>query len=293
LCMMFGEPYRNNVVDMFHSSINGLKSVDYEGFEKSVVDSLPDSSDVVIVDTGSAFGRFFTIPLAKKKSHTNFVMVDNFGIDELKDDYLYKSFPGFEGFQTKVVLSGDVQDSMNRLLNANGYANVNYINRLLVPSSSSNLPEIANLFRGKKVVFTGWKNTKSLGFMTNDEAYFNGADCVISTWTALEKSLPGDYIFSRAKDLVGNHFSDAEFSSIKGLLMDQRVDKVGEKFNYKHDGERAFATGLKQLFYLAGCLDLRDKGYSVELLVSDKKFHSFNQADHIIYAYKNDNILKL
>ncbi len=292
---MMGEPviYKNTVEREFDHVNGSLEHTSDEEFRKKII-NIPDSSEFVLVDIGSNLGRYFTRPFARKHPNVKIYMVDTFDIETLKNPHVFKSVPESEAFEVKVDYSDSVEDTMNRLLDANGFKNITYIDKGLVQTFTTNLPQIKSDLEGKRVIFYGWKNPASLGFLTHDEARYHNAEAVCTTLTGLETSHCGEYNIYHTKKNVGNLFTQNEFSKYIHLLLDHDAKKKGSKYDYEDAGQKAFSGGLKLLVNLGACNQLQEAGYNVKLLRKiGNHFRNHNQADHIIYAHKKENMLKL
>lgn len=279
----------------YDSAVEGLQRISQQDFQKMIIDRIPDSSEFALVDIGSNLGEGFTQKFAHRHPAIKVYMVDRITINDLRKTTLSHFFPAAYP-KVDPHSSDDPAEIMNLLLKGEGLKNSTYIHRDLDYSPEPSLPELESELRGKRVIFTGWRNPRNIGFITNDEAGYHDAEFVFSSLTALEKNRPEDYAYSILKQALGDKLSDAGLSKIANLLYDPNAGKRDcEKYDYNDPGQKRFAIALKQLVNLGAFSQLKEKGFDGELLLSEQSQNKFpyNKENHLIYAYKKDNILKL
>ncbi len=274
----------------FNSIMGGIQKRTEKELRKMPLGDVQDSSEFVLIDTGSGpyLGRRTTRPFARLRPNVKVYMIDDLAPENLMDRENYKRYPrndlAGEELSVRIMPSGNVEDDANRLLEANGYHNVRYIQRRLIdPKGGTNLGDIESDIKGKRIVITGFRNPKELGTITLLEGIYHGAERIYMNNTAVERIQPDSGGFDALKSYLNFDLTDGEMKKLISLVNGNPRDKSG---NYRYDtNERCFAVALKQLFSLSQAEILENNGYDPGMAF-DPSSHVYNQADQNFAAIR-------
>jgi hypothetical protein len=252
-------------------------------FEKKPLEDIPDSDEYVLVDIGSHLGTRITLPFSRAKPKVQVYMVDCLTRKNIVSDRAY------DIFSVRTPISEeDIEGSVNRLLQENGYENVRYIQKKLRFGSSLDLG-VEDEIKGKRIVLTGFKNPKGLGNLTIEEAVRLEASRVYLNNSALENIInPKSKHFDWMKEYLSAHLSPFEIWKFIGLM-----GYGGRRYDYKDEGMRNFALALKLLFVLAQKDKLEKAGYKVKIMRNVKnRDNHFNKPDYNLVASSSKRRIK-
>ncbi|MBT4541239.1 hypothetical protein HOC35_07035 [Candidatus Woesearchaeota archaeon] len=287
-------PISGEVIFRQDYNLISLAEIFESEFEKTPLNKIPDSEEFVLIDIGSHLGRRLTRPFAKKKPHVNVIMIDHLTTEEIERDTNYKAFPrndiAGEEFYRKVEITNDIEDTVNRLMDNNGYRNVKYIQKLLTYDDFS--LDIDEITRTRKVFVTGFRNPRGLGNITTMVGINNNAEAIYLNNSALEKMDPNSRYLELMKGyLIDLGMSENEVGNVVKLMHDPkhsiRTDAT-EKYNHKHEGERMFSSALRLLFVLSQAQLLEKAGYSIDIKENKMNlgYPNYNQPSHSLTAMK-------
>ncbi|MCK4589365.1 MAG: hypothetical protein KAT77_02910 [Nanoarchaeota archaeon] len=284
----------------YHHVQKGLSKIAFYEFHKLPLKEIPDSEECVLIDIGSGMGRQKTRPVAKAKPNLRVYMIDRLERKKIEEPYNFKPgvSPEFAGeeFKVRVPISDNIEETVNTLLEANGYKNLIYIHRDLkyLEGEGTNLPELSQVTVGRRVFFTGYQNPDGLGNITIEEAIFHEAEKIYFNNTGLEKIRPDANRFKLMKNYLQEDLNEEEIKRVIELMYDPRalVDARGpKKYDYKIPAQKQFAIVLKQLFALAQLDFLQKNGFETELFLVEWEREgrhysgdNYNEEDHNIIA---------
>jgi hypothetical protein len=270
----------------------GLKPMKAQDFESLPLKEIPDSPEYVLIDVGSSLGRRITRPFSTKRPNTRVIMIDCLTREDLEDESNYTSYETNEisgkELITRVRLTDNIEESANRLLKANGYDNIIYVNHKLTLGSLTRLVGlIHDKIDGKKIYLTGNKNPRGLGDLTCRFGVLADAYKICLNNSALEKMSVSDEKFEMVQDYLSKKgFKRDEIQKYLSLIAWYEKDSQQDRYDYSKDTERIFAKTLKLAYALAQKEFLERNGYSVEITDCIHRFGngSFNLPDHNIIA---------
>ena len=278
---------------VYRSNFNsiGLRSMEEGTFERLPLRDIPDSDEYVLIDVGSGLGRKNTRPFARERPHVRVFMVDSLTKEKVENSNNFKAYPKNdlvgEEFKVRVPITGDVGNSVNELLEANGYPNITYIQKRL--SQHSLDLGIEKVLESRRVVVTGYKNPIGLGNTTARLAVQTQAEMVYFNNSAVELIEPGSEHYGLLRAFLSPQMKREEIEKVVSLLYDPRDKKRksdwDERYDYDVEGERLFASALKLLFALAQKDLLESNGYNVEIYQDNPRV--YNGPDHHIAAKKS------
>ncbi|MCD6495995.1 MAG: hypothetical protein J7K54_01870 [Candidatus Aenigmarchaeota archaeon] len=277
--------------EQFFSTIKGLDRRTEEELRRMPFSDVPDSEEYALVDIGSHLGTEFTNRFASSKPHVRVFMVDSLTQEDLERKYVYTPFKNgelVEVFRYRPErFTGDVEEDVNSLLDMNGYRNVRYLQKEM-KKNGSNLEEIESELRGKRLVFTGFKNPRELGTITLLEGISHGAERIYMNNTALENLKQDSWVFGMLKDYVKGELTEPEREKLVRLIYYPECSpRMIKQIMYDYrSNERYFATALKQLFSLAQADILESSGYDAGLALGFSI--NYNQSDHNFAAVRKD-----
>jgi len=275
----------------FSALVDGLLKRSEDELRELPLAEVPDSEEYVLLDTGSHLGRKTTRPFAVKKPHVKVYMIDNLNINHLlyEENYRKCERTGIAGKELvyKVKFTGDIEEDVNRLMDAIGYMNIRYIQRKLVEmDGDTNLKDIERELKGKRMIFTGFRNPKGLGNTTLKESIYHGAERIYMNNTALENMDPYSGGFALLKGYLKDDLTAIEIDKLLSLICAPRHLTHGEGKMYDYQtSQRYFATALKQLFALSQADMLETNGYDPGLAFGPA--YNYNQSDHNFAAVRN------
>ena len=283
-----GDPNYNDNISKF--SLSSLLRTD---FEKMPLKDIPDSEEYVLIDIGSKLGRRVTRPFAKQKPHVRVYMVDCLPKEKITDSDNFFVFPrndiAGEELKVKVHVTDDLEDSVNRLMQANGYQNITYIQKWVTETDYD--LGIDDIAKTRRVIVTGFLNPSGLGNTTTSVGIQYSAETIYFNNSALEfiDSTSERYRLMRTY-LRNSGVSDPETDKLISLIFDPKHSEreLGSKYDKKDEGQRNFGNALKFLFVLAQVDLLEKSGYAIELFENKVKFgyQNYNQPSHHVVAKK-------
>lgn len=267
----------------------GLETVLCADFERSHFSAIPDSEEYMLIDVGSHLGRRVTRPFARSHPHVQVVMVDCLKRDDVIDDFNYQRFNHSHDapLELKVAITDDIASSVNALLQANGYANVRYVNKQLTPADYD--IGIRSLTRSRRVVVTGFRNPKGLGAVTAAIAVREGAEKLYLNQSGIECIPPSSPSFDPLKKYLAPYFAPEEVAKIIALIHDpQHTDTLhAEKYDRTDEGRRLFSAVLRLLFVLPQKKMLEQNGYATTLFQEARLGDvPYNQPAYHLRAYR-------
>jgi len=262
-------PYQReeNNPPVWNLSLSGILETD---FEKKPLEDIPNSDKYVLIDIGSHLGTRITLPFARQRPNVQVYLVDKLKKHNLLSDIAYESFykrPNFD--------SNDIEGSINRLLWANGYSNVRYIEKR-IDFDSLELG-IEKDIENKKIAVVGFKNPAGLGNLTLLEAIRLNAQRIYITNSSLE-NIPSD---SKHFNFLRDNL-DGCAEEIIPLFKDGEV-----RYPYECGEKNRLALAVKLLFILSQKSKLEEEGYKVQIMENSKPVNKhFNQPDYNLFACK-------
>jgi hypothetical protein len=279
--------------DSFRKTYFGLNTI-YEWEWVEALDSvIPDSEEFVVMDIGSGLGRRVTRLLAAAKPKTRFYMVDKLSGKEVSEGKNYKKEYGYPGLKIKVKKRDNVEEWVNDLMQANGFSNITYVDRKMVPlePGKGNLESIEDTLKSRRLVFTGYDNPYGLGNITASEIVYHKPEMAFFNNSALEAIKQDSPHWNLTREFLSGTLTEKEIDKIISLIHDPNYDSDkmsdDQKYDYWKEGQRHFAMALKQLFVLAQVNFLQKHDMRVTLYHNEQShctYGSYNGADHNIYA---------
>jgi len=275
-----------------------IPKMQYELFHKMPLLDIPNSEDYALIDVGSRLGEQVTRSFAEKRPNVQLVMVDFLNMSALMDEGNYAHiddrikrdpYTCAEELKTKVQVTGHIEDSVNRLLSANGFSNIKYIHKNLTLDDYD--LGIKELVAHKRVFVTGFLNSDGLGNITARIGVKYRAERIYISNSSLEMIGPASGHFNDMKKALRPYMSDKEIDGIIRRIHDQRpynVKRNNPKYSYEKKAEKQFAQVLK-LLYMLGQQDFLDRnGYDVQLFYKHDKWggEHYSLPDHYLVAQR-------
>lgn len=276
------EPWRRNEAHLYQPSVSGREvySADFKRFEmpelynsefeKLPLKDIPDSRGCVLIDIGSELGRWNTRPFALERPNVKVFMVDKLTKAQLNDATHFEEEMGDVAgvpFYIPVPISDDIEVSVNKLLQENGYANITYLHKWLTYDDLR--LGIEERIKGRRIFVTGFRNPEGIGNLTVMKAIELGAEGVYVNNPWVERNHPDSLQWDLMRAFLSSYLSPSEIEKIIHLAYDPEDtrphEKTSCKYKYDEPGQREFGYTLKLLFALAQRDLLEKHGYAVNL----------------------------
>lgn len=300
--LFFVQGVGDEVQGSFERATAPLERIRVRDLELRINQAIPDSSEFALVDIGSSAGKAFTNEFSRNHPSVRVVMVDCMGQEALRDELVYGTFENeytrCVGFERRVPVTDDVERTMNALLDANGLRNARYVHRELALRDGSGLTDVLADVRGRRIIFTGFRAPRQLGYITLDEMRLSGGVAACVSMSRLEQLRLDDAAFQRfARIALHYGLREEEIAKYHSLLFDPHSPRLKEKYDEKDEGERRFGVMLKQLFVAASAQWMKQEGYGtrVALLLPNVPHCKtmYNQPDHVVYVHKGEGLLRI
>jgi hypothetical protein len=284
----------------FEELIEGaLRMTELEAFER-INREVPDSQQAQLIDFCSGAGIRFTHGFARSHPNTTTIMVDQIDIQHfLTGGLFHEAFArplrnvgktdaeidemsrkmGFERYRVEVPFPGNVPDFMQCIFVANCLPNMVYAHKSI--NSETKLDDV--VAGDKKTYCTGWNCPGDAGINALKLAVKHKAEAIVLTYTGLE--------FCGIRTPLSKKASRIEWNEV---MEKAKADPNTEehKYDYSKPEERRLGFALKHARILDALLWLEENGYKTRLLLLDKADRYYNGPEHIVYAFKEHDILK-
>jgi hypothetical protein len=240
---------------------------------KKINSNIPNSPENQLVDFCAGTGIYFTHGFAKRHPNVRVLIVDKIGIEQLlysaltqkefelkareqglKDaDFREIIEKGFERYETGINKHGNVPRCMEELFVVNGAHNMHYADKLI---------EQASIPQDKKTYCIGWNCPADAGIEAIQKAVEAKAEAIAVTISGIDQA-----------------------TKMSTTEMPASVD-------YSKPDQMKLGFAHKNLRVINTLQWLEKQGYKTRLVLLDQPLKTYNGAEHIIYAYKNEDILK-
>lgn len=266
--------------------------------------NIPDNKETQVAEFCSGPGIRFAYGFAKRHPQTAVVLMDKLesnhvlqpGINHTifeqhlkrfgkKDseiqDIVYRR--GFERYDKDIPFHGDVEEFMQRLFQANNVPNMRYAHKWL--TKNTDLNDV--ITPGKKTYCVGWNCPGDAGILALKHAVKNNAEVIALTLSGTE------YLSPEMQGRLSSKPEIKKWNETIKLAQASNEHLVKRRLFYDYDKpeERKLGFALKHARILDSLLWLEEQGYNTRLiLLEDEK--NYNAPEHIVYAFKQHDILK-
>lgn len=266
--------------------------------------NVPNNQTAQVLEFCSGPGIRFAYGFAKRHPQTDVVLVDELDTKEVlqpglcnttfvqylkilkkRDDEIQDLLHrrGFERYDKDIPFRGDIREFMQRLFQANGAPNMKYAHRWL--KEGTDLRDVIE--QGKKTYCVGWNCSGDAGIYALKQAVKQNAEAIVLTISGTEFLSPELHArLSREPNI-------REWDRISKLSQATTEHRAKRRMYYDYDKseERKLGFALKHARVLDALLWLEEQGYKTRLiLLEDEK--TYNAPEHIVYAFKEHDILK-
>ncbi len=288
--IVYGQPWKRSdpffyvpptsgdkVKEAYEAVQRTLQVISSRQLEGMIMREIPDSAEFALVDIGSGTGNRFTNEFAESHSRVSVIMIDEILPQWLEEDSAYRSIHGehgrLRGFTKRITLSGNPENDLNELLQANGLRNSRYVHGKLkegLENQLDNIPEI----KGKNVTITGFRNPAGLGYLTLQQIRLNAQQGFV-TMSAPEKIKKSDGAFQTVVRQLAGQVTIAAVDNYHELLRNEQ--------RYQDECAGRFGVMLKQLMCAAQVLSLPDQWSSKLVYIPPiNGVYNYNQPSHVI-----------
>jgi len=266
--------------------------------------NIPNNKETQVSEFCSGPGIRFAHGFAKRHPQTRVVLVDKLeqkqvlqpgmnnalfahylkGLGKKDDeiqDIVYRR--GFERYDKDIPFHGDVEEFMQRLFQANNVPNMRYAHRFV--KENTDLRDV--ITPGKKTYCVGWNCPADAGIHSLTQAAKNNAEAIALTFSGTE------YLSPELQKRLSSKPEIKSWNELTKLSQSSNEHLVKRRLFYDYDKpeERKLGFALKHARILDSIVWLEEQGYNTRLiLLEDEK--NYNAPEHIIYAFKQHDILK-
>ncbi len=262
----------------FEELTEGAQHITIPEAVKRINNNIPNRPENQLIDFCAGTGIYFTYGFAKKHPNVRVLLIDKISIEQLlhsaltQKDFELKSREeglkdqdfreiiekGFARYEIGISKHANVPQCMEELFIVNGAHNMHYADKLI---------EQASIPQDRKTYCVGWNCPADAGIEAIQKAVAAKAEAIAVTISGIDQA------------------TKTSGTKIVWEEMPASID-----YSKPDQTKRGFAH--KNLRVINTLQWLEKQGYKTRPVVIDMPLKTYNGAEHIIYAYKNEDILK-